>query len=143
MTSTQFQIQALRQKSLYQMMVSLVMFVAALFMTAILPSLLLRYVYAGQQLLAEPKALEMIPLISFAAAAVYFIYVIIACARREMEIARLMREVELVEADVIDLPDSEVKRLEEIVDSALKTKTAKPRKAATKRRATRRAKAKK
>jgi uncharacterized membrane protein len=92
-TNLQFQIAQLRQKNQTKALESIAVFLLALFVTAILPSLLIQYVYAGQQLFEQPMVLELIPVISFAIAVAYFIYAAVANWRRESKAARLEREM--------------------------------------------------
>lgn len=88
-TSLQFQVQYLRQQSTQRMLESLTLFVGALFVTALLPSLLVRYVYAGQPLLEQPPLLDVIPVVSFIIATFYFIFVVAGNIMREMKIRQL------------------------------------------------------
>jgi len=124
MNRAQFQVQYLMMKNTKEMITSLLLFVAALFLTAIAPSLLLRYVYAGQQLLAEPKLLEYIPLVSSLVASLYFIYAVVGCIIRSNKIKHLMNEVEMMSDLDIDseLSEVEIAELESIVDEAITKK---------------------
>ena len=128
----------LRIANIYMVLVSMLLFVAALFMTAILPSLLIRYLYAGgQNLLTEPKLLEYIPLVSFSIATVYFVYVVVAITLNEMKIKRMVANGEShrnMEVDT-ELTESELMELEAIVDEAIAEK-AKPRKKSATRKKT-------
>ena len=135
----------LRMSNIYMMLVSLTLFVAALFVTAILPSLLLRYVYAGQQLLAEPKALEYIPLVSFAIATLYFIYALIATTLSEIKIRRIINHDCYPQADEAELTDSELTELEAMVDAAIaeKSNNTKTKRSSSKTKRTSKPKAKK
>lgn len=77
MSSTQFQIAQLRQENSTKLLEALVVFIAAFFNIALLPQLLVRYVYANQPLLETPPALEMIPVALFVAAWLYFLYALV------------------------------------------------------------------
>jgi len=124
MTKNQFQVQYLMMKNSKEMLTSLVMFVAALFVTIIAPSLLLRYVYAGQQLMEEPKLMEYIPLVSAIVASLYFIYAIVGCLIRSNKIKLLMNQVDMMsDLDVeASLNEDEIAELESIVDKAIAKK---------------------
>ena len=124
MTKNQFQVQYLMMKNNKEMLTSLLMFVAALFVTIIAPSLLLRYVYAGQQLLVEPKLMEYIPLVSAVVACLYFVYAIVGCLIRSRKIKLLMNQVEMMsDLDVTaGLNEDEISELEAIVDEAIAKK---------------------
>jgi len=88
-TSTEFRIEQLRTRSVQKTLESLLVLVAALFVSALLPSLLVRYLYADQQLFEQPPALEIIPVIAFVIGISYFIYAAIGNILREMEAQRL------------------------------------------------------
>ncbi|MDA1079307.1 MAG: hypothetical protein O2840_01295 [bacterium] len=101
--------------------------VASLFVTALLPSLLIKYFYANAQLFEQPKLLEYIPVATFAISAVYIVFVIFGNIVRGSKIRQA--EAELAIADSISSNDmgttqEELAELEKIVDSAL----AKPKK---------------
>lgn len=93
----QFQIEQLRTKNLQKTMEALFILVAALFVSALLPSLMVRYVYAGQQLMEEPRALQFIPVAAFIIGVGYSIYVIVTNLMREMKASRL--EMEMLRTD--------------------------------------------
>jgi len=138
MTKSQFEVQYLMMRNIKEMITSLLMFVAALFVTIIAPSLLLRYLYAGQQLLEEPKLLEYIPLLSAIIASLYFIYAIVGCLIRSNKIKHLMSQVDMMSDLDVDaqLNEAEIAELESIVDEAIAKKkpTAKTaKKSASKR----------
>jgi len=114
----------LRVANIYMILVSLLLFMAALFSTAILPQILLRYLYAGQKLTAEPKLLEMIPLVSFGIATLYFLYALVVTTLREMKIKRMKtNDCQHDRETDADLSDSELAELEAIVDEAISSKS--------------------
>lgn len=82
-------LEAARQTSAIQV---IALAVIALFVTILLPSLLLRYLYDPTTLTAEPKLLEMIPVISFALVAGYSVYVLFANILRSRKIKSLTNE---------------------------------------------------
>jgi hypothetical protein len=92
-SSVEFQINQLRAKNLQRTLESLSVFILAIFVSALLPSLLVRYVYAGQQLFEEPELLQYIPLVSFVIGIAYFIYALVSNIMREMKIDRLERQM--------------------------------------------------
>jgi hypothetical protein len=96
-TSHQFQIEQLRAHNLHKTLEALLVMLGALFVTALLPSLLIRYVYANQQLLEEPRALQVIPAISFAVGLGYALYVLITNFLRERKAAQL--EAQMMHGD--------------------------------------------
>lgn len=88
-TSHQFQIEQLRAINLQKTIEALLVMLGSLFVTALLPSLLIRYVYADQQLMAEPAALQVIPLVSFVIGLGYGLFVLITNILRERKAAHL------------------------------------------------------
>lgn len=97
--TTEFQISQLRFKSLLMMVESLAVFVAALFVSALLPSLLFRYLYANQQLVEQPKALELIPVVAFVIGVGYFIAAAVTSVTREMQVMKLQKDLNNMECD--------------------------------------------
>jgi hypothetical protein len=93
-SSLQFQISQLRQEKVIYALESIAVFIFSLFVSALLPQLLFRYVYADQQLTAEPKLLEYIPLAAFVLGAGFFIYAMIGNFMRMGKIRRLESELE-------------------------------------------------
>ncbi len=92
-TSAQFHIKQLRAKSLLMMVESLSVFVAALFTSALLPSLLFRYMYANAQLVEQPKILEYIPVVAFVVGIGYFLVAAVGNIMREIKIMKLTKEL--------------------------------------------------
>lgn len=92
-STLQFQVNQLRQKNQVKALEAIAVFLLALFVTAILPSLLIQYVYANQQLFEQPLVLELIPMVSFVVATAYFIYVAVTNWMREAKAARMEREM--------------------------------------------------
>jgi hypothetical protein len=93
LSSIQFEIDQLQKEKLDANVGSIAVFVMALFVTALLPSLLIRYVYASQQLLEAPKVLEYIPLAAFVLGVVHFMSVSAANAIRSKKIMQLKEEL--------------------------------------------------
>jgi len=136
-----FQIQQLRAKNLAKILETIAAYLAALFITALLPSLLVRYLYSSDQLMTEqPVLLEYIPVITFVVAVGYMIYAIIGNFKRERLAKRLEAELEAMAMDgdgccggghhhdhggSADISAEEMRELESIVDNALKTKPKK------------------
>lgn len=73
----------LRMKNQTTMVSAIAMMVFALFVSALLPTLLVRYVYAGQQLFEQPALLEYLPIAAFVLGAGYFVYAVIINMLRE------------------------------------------------------------
>jgi Na+(H+)/acetate symporter ActP len=96
MSSTQFKISQLQHENNTRLLESLVVFIAAFFGIALLPQLLVRYVYANQPLLETPAALEIIPVALFAIAMAYFVYSIVSNYIR-------YNRIKLMENEIIDM----------------------------------------
>jgi hypothetical protein len=109
-TTTQFQIEQLRAKNMYKTMEALFILVAALFVSALLPSLMVRYVYANQQLFEEPLALQIVPLVAFVIGIGEAIFVLVTNFRREMKANRM--EAELVRGETTPAARTSTKDLQ-------------------------------
>lgn len=94
--SLQFKISQMRQDKIIYAIEAIAVIIFALFTSALLPTLLIRYVYANQQLFQQPKALEYIPIVAFVIGAGYFIYATI------MMISKA-RSIKAMEAELADL----------------------------------------
>jgi len=88
-SALEFQINQLRQQNMVLALESLLMFVAALFSTALLPQILFKYVYANVQLTEEPVLLGRIPDVAFAIGSIFFIFAMIKTVMNVMKIGRL------------------------------------------------------
>ena len=122
----QFNIQDLRTTSIQQSIESIFVVMSSLFITALLPSLLVRYVYQNSQLLAQPKSLEYIPVAAFVISTISIIATVVGNAMRYNKIKQSqvsLKMLQSIDADDLGTSESELKELERIVDSALKTKT--------------------
>ena len=125
----QFKIQNLRSASIQHTMEGLFVVVSSLFVTALLPSLLIKYLYANAQLFEQPKLLEYIPVVTFAISVAYIVFVIFGNITRGAKIRQAEAELAIASSLVasdMGTTQEELAELEKIVDSAL----AKPRKVA-------------
>ncbi|PIR59094.1 MAG: hypothetical protein COU69_01745 [Candidatus Pacebacteria bacterium CG10_big_fil_rev_8_21_14_0_10_56_10] len=89
-----FQITRLQRTNVQRLLEGVLVVVVALIVAAILPGLLIRYVYAGQQLLEQPQVLELVPTLSFLVAVVYAGYVFVGNFLRSARINTLERRLE-------------------------------------------------
>lgn len=94
-----FKISELRQRSMLRTTEAIMVIFAAIIAIAILPTLLLRYLYDPTQLLEQPKLLEYIPVVSVVIAAFYFLRALLGNMKRENEIKSLMMELEVMDDD--------------------------------------------
>ena len=126
-----FQIQYLRQKNLQALMEALAVMIGAIFIAILLPQVLVRFVYANQQLVAEPLLLQYIPVVALALGILQILITFIGNFFRERQMIKLERTlVQEVNQSTTSIDEKELKELEIMVDSAL-TKHA-PRKVAKK-----------
>lgn len=88
----------LRSKNLNVMISAIAGIVAAFFVTALLPSLLVRYLYAGQQLLQVPPFIEYLQVASFVLGAGYFLYAVVGNLLRAKRINYLIKKMDLGDA---------------------------------------------
>lgn len=92
-SATQFKIQGLRQQSQGAMVEALAIMMFALFLTAFLPQILIRFLYADQQLMSEPMLLQYIPIATFVLGVLGFLMAFFGNWRRRGEIRRLEKEL--------------------------------------------------
>ena len=98
-SSLKFKIKGLRQDRLYVAVESISVVIISLFVSALLPSLLVRYVYANQQLFEQPKVLEIIPVAAFVISVAFAVYAVVTNVMRTIKIASLTKEYEKLELE--------------------------------------------
>lgn len=140
---TQYKIQQLRMTNQQKLLEGILALFTAIFITALLPSLLLQYLYADQMLTEAPPLLEFLPVVTFAAGVLYLLYVIFGNMMRSQEIGRLEREMMMTEGESsMDTmaTDKELQELESLVDEALATQKTKssPKRSTSKRKSSKR-----
>lgn len=91
--------QALRTQSLIKTVEAILVMFTAIFVTALLPSLLLQYVFSSEALFEQPALLEYIPVVSFLAGIAYFIYAMVGNVLREGKARRFDLEAEEMGCD--------------------------------------------
>lgn len=131
--------QQLRTQSLIKTVEAVLVLFAAIFVTALLPSLLIQYVYSGQALFEQPAALQYIPVISFIVGIGYFIYAMVGNVLREGRARRFDMEAEAMHDECCGncMHDGDMAELEAMIDEAeasakAETKTNTARKTAKK-----------
>lgn len=130
MSSLQFKIAQLRSKNQQTLFEAILILMMALFTSAILPSLLIKYVYAGQALLTAPPLLDYVPTTAFVVSLLFFAYALIANFTRERQIKILAKELEEYQfSESAPMSEKELQELENIVDAALADSTKKTNKA--------------
>jgi len=92
-SNIQFQIDQLRKDKQIVILEAIAIQVFALFVSAYLPQLLLRYYYQNQQLFEEPALLTYIPVASFAIGSLFFLYALISNVMRYRKIKQLEEEM--------------------------------------------------
>lgn len=128
MSFNQYKVQQLRMTNQEKVLEGILALLTAIFITALLPSLLLQYLYADQMLTEAPPLLNYLPVVTFGAGVLYLLYVIMGNVMRSQEIARLEREMMMsADASTMDSSsnDTELEELEALVDEALATQTSK------------------
>lgn len=145
-----FQIQYLRQKNIQALMESLVIMVGALFIAVLLPQVLVRFLYANQQLYAEPLLLQLIPAIALVVGVLQLLITFVGNFMRSRRLVKLEKTmIDQVNQMTTGIDQSELMELEKLVDSALtkhapkaakRTRTTKTKQSKT--TSTRKAKAK-
>lgn len=89
----QFQISQLRQQSALKMVEALAVFIACLFVTALLPQLLFKYFYANAQLTEQPPIFDYIQAGTFLVGVLFFLYAVVGNLQRSMKIRKLEKEM--------------------------------------------------
>lgn len=148
----QFQIDQLRQDKSIAAVESVSVLAFSLFVSAFLPQLLIRYVYANQALLEAPKMLEYIPLAAFTFGAAFFVTSFVGNISRSMKIEKLQSELNTMGDDCSCGGDcgcntnenwEELDELDKMVEEAMAESKSSKTAAATKKTATKTKKAKK
>jgi Flp pilus assembly protein TadB len=93
----QFKIAELRQRSMLRTTEAILVVFAAIIAIAVLPTLLLRYLYDPTQLLEQPKLLEYIPVVSIVIATIYLLRALLGNMKREKEVKSLVMEMEMMD----------------------------------------------
>ena len=121
MNATQFKINHLRMTNIQKLLEGLLVLVGAIFVSALLPSLLFQYIYANQALTENPPVLEYMPTVVFGFSVLYLIYIVMGMMVRGKQIVKLETELALgFSADSTSAQDDkELKELEALVDEAL------------------------
>jgi hypothetical protein len=149
-----FKVKELRKRSMVRTTEAIMVIFGALLAIAILPGILLKYLYAGQQLFEQPKLLEYIPIVAFGIATLYFLRALTGNMKRDSEAKKLMIEIEMMGDDCCDANsndddedwDDDLQELEELlaeVEEKAPKKKAVKSKAATKKKAVKSKKSKK
>lgn len=131
-----YQVKILQSKNRNVMLGAIAGMVAAFFATAILPSLMIQYLYAGQQLMQLPPLIEYIQVGSFILAFGYFLYAVISSILRAKRVNYILKKVDLDESccctsnkDVLEemktLTESIVKKSDKKKSSKKKSKSKK------------------
>jgi hypothetical protein len=93
-SSLRFKISQLRQEKVISMVESIAVFVFCLFITAFLPQILFKYIYANQQLTQEPPIFNFIQTGAFVVGAGYFLFAAAGNIARKMKIRALEKQLE-------------------------------------------------
>lgn len=117
------EIQRLRTKNIAKTLEGLLVLFGLIFINLLLPSVLVAYVLKPEQLLSQPKALELLPVITFALGAAHLLHVLISNVMREGKARALESELSLGLATVHS--NSELVELEKLVAASLTKKTPK------------------
>ena len=143
-TDLSFKVSQLRAKNQNAMLTAATVLIAALFITALLPSLLIQYIYAGQQLFKQPVLLEYIPIVSFVVGVGCFLVAIIGNLFRAKRIKFLENQIEAEGCYGDEDDDGVLEELESLAEALVKEKKASPKKkTTTKKKKTIKKKAKK
>ena len=143
-TDLSFKVSQLRAKNQNAMLTAVATLLAALFVTALLPSLLIQYVYAGQQLFKQPVLLEYIPVVSFVIGLGSFLVAAVGNAFRCKRIKFLKNQIETEGCACCEDDDEVLAELESLAEALVEEKKkAAPKKKPAKKKASTKAKSKK
>lgn len=122
-----FQIKSMRMTSIQRVLEALMIMLLALFSMAVLPSLLVQYLYADQQLMEAPPLLEYIPVVAFGVSVLYTLFVIVTNIGRAQKIRQMEQDLYFTsgtdEVGSSDVDDAELKELEKMVDDAMSSRS--------------------
>ncbi len=113
-SNLQFKIDQLRKEKMILGIESIAVFIFSLFISIFLPQLLYTYFYADQQLLAEPKLLTYIPVISFVIGIAYFLYMVFMNTSKATQVKRMEAELAALSEDTLN--DDDLAEVQKIVD---------------------------
>jgi len=134
-TDLSFKVSQLRAKNQNAMLTAVAVLIAALFVTALLPSLLIQYVYAGQQLFKQPVLLEYIPVVSFVVGVGSFLVAAVGNVLRCKRIKFLENQLETESCTCCEDDDEVLAELESLAETLIaEKKTVKKKKAAPKKK---------
>jgi hypothetical protein len=113
--------------SIQRVLEALMVMLLALFSMAVLPSLLVQYLYADQNLTEAPALLEFIPVAAFGISVLYTIFVIATNIARAQKIRQMEQDLYFTagtdEVENAEVDDAELKELEKMVDEAMSTRS--------------------
>lgn len=126
---TEFKIQQLRTKNLTSAVESISAITGAVVINMLVPQLLLKFVYDPTTLVEAPVIFEILPLVTYSIAVLFFAYVMVSNFMRERKVAVLEQEM-MIGADGCcggdcncgddEINQEDLKELEKIVDEAIK-----------------------
>ncbi|MEX0896242.1 MAG: hypothetical protein WDZ94_04935 [Patescibacteria group bacterium] len=135
MNATQFKINQLRMTNIQKLLEGLVVLLGAIFITALLPQLLFKYLYADAALTETPMLLEYMSDVVFGFGMAYLVYIIAGAFNRGKQIVQLERQMMTGDdSDNTIQDETELKELEALVDEALASQKDTPKSTATKRK---------
>ncbi len=114
-------IESLRHENLYKSVEAILVIVAMLFVTALLPSLIFQFFFADAALLEQPKVLEYLPAITFGIGMLYALYVFFGNLARSGQIRRMEKELETMDCCGGLCSENELDALEKTIAEAAMT----------------------
>ncbi|MEO8581078.1 MAG: hypothetical protein ABI425_00700 [Patescibacteria group bacterium] len=95
----EFKIDQLRKDKMILSLMSINVFILSLFLALFLPQLLFQFVFASQNLTAEPPVLTYIPAAGFVIGVGFFIYAVVMILMKKMKIMQLETELSMMMTD--------------------------------------------
>lgn len=119
------QIAQLRNKNMLAIQESILVLLTAVFIALLLPQVLIRFVYANQNLLEEPMALQYLSPILLAVGLLQVVFTFIGNFKRTRQIATLEQELASSETNRLQIDETEIQELEKIIEQSLSSKSKK------------------
>lgn len=118
-------INQLRMKNIWKELQLINVLVMVIFVSSLLPSLLLRYVYTDPQMLETPVIFELIPVFSFVIGSIMFIYVVVTNFMREKQARMIESGMELPVAAKVAAPANHAESSTSELQAAMKSLSSK------------------
>lgn len=122
MNSVYQEINNLRQKNSIAVQESILVLLTALFIAVLLPQVLIRFVYADQNLMSEPLPLQYLSPVLLVVGLLQVIATFVGNVKRSRRISELETKLNTTEVDRLQIDQQEIQELERIIEQSLAEK---------------------